>query len=126
MITPMKPNKRYNRVYVILRVDEYPDLVVPTQEKVSVTKILRDAEAAKQEVDRLNAQRRSENSHYLLQVARLEREPQTTANAVSDVDDRKEIKPVVNSHPIRVLADSSPASITGGIYQIAATSAVPV
>jgi hypothetical protein len=69
----MKPSKRYDHVFAILRVDAFQDPDVPVNEKVSVTKIVRDAETARREVDRLNGLQQSEDVYYFFQVTRMER-----------------------------------------------------
>jgi hypothetical protein len=110
----MKPNSKFDHVYAIVRVDEYPGLVVPTEETVSVIKVLWEAEAAKREVGRLNAQRRTEGSHYFLQVTRLERKEQlvTVPVTISSIERVVEINP----RPARASANSPQAIATAKAF----------
>jgi|SRR5450755_4551979 hypothetical protein len=68
---PLKPHKRMDHVFAIVRVDAYPGLDVPDEERITIKKILRDAEAAGREVERLNGLNKGK-ARYFLQVTRLE------------------------------------------------------
>jgi hypothetical protein len=125
MSVPMKPNNKFDHVYAIIRVDEYPGLVVPTQETISVTKVMWDARVAKQEVDRLNAQRKSEKSHYFLQVTRLERKEQRAVIPATVA--LLEGMLAVNPRPVLVPAESStPDPVPKVTFHFDAASSVPV
>jgi len=69
----MKPNKQYDHVFVILRLDDFQGSAVPVQERISVTKIFWDGEAAAREVARLNELQGNRGVRYFSQVGRLER-----------------------------------------------------
>lgn len=62
----------YDYAYAILRADEYQGPECPIEYKVTVKKVVLDADAAEREVQRLNALRK-EGVRYFSQVTRLEK-----------------------------------------------------
>src|SRR5262245_59924357 len=79
----MKQNKRYDHVFVIIRVDTFHRAETPWAEMVSVNRVMWDAEAADKEVERLNALNAGKGSSYFAQVARLERKVEVAEAAVT-------------------------------------------
>lgn len=69
----MKPNEKYDHVFVIIRVDLFQGPDVAPEDKITVTKAFWDAEAARREAERLNRQRPNDRAHYFFKLARLER-----------------------------------------------------
>jgi len=67
----LKPNRDFDHVFAIIRIDDFQPLETLLAEKVAVTKILWDEEAAKREVDRLNGLKKGK---YLLQATRIDRQ----------------------------------------------------
>ena len=80
----MKPNSQIDHVYAIFRVDEFLG-DVPLDRKITVKKVVRSAELAKTEVDRLNQMQKDDGVFYLFQVTRLEKPEASIAQ--SQIDD---------------------------------------
>jgi hypothetical protein len=68
----MKPNSRFDHAFVILRIDCFQGSETPLEDKVTVTKILFDGDAAEKEVERLNSLHPDSRVRYFSQLARLE------------------------------------------------------
>jgi hypothetical protein len=60
-------------VFAILRIDDFLGPEAPTEHRVTVTKVMRDVDAARREVERLNDLQGGDGVHYHMQVTRLER-----------------------------------------------------
>jgi hypothetical protein len=74
----LKPSKKYAHVYAIVRYDGfYTDAPTPAnvQVRVTVKKIVTDAEHAASEVRRLNDMNMDKGSFYFCQVTRFEDVP---------------------------------------------------
>jgi hypothetical protein len=69
----LKPNKEYQHVYGIIRVDQFRGLVEPEKLPLTITvkKIVREYETAKAEVERLNKLNSDKGCIYFWQVTRL-------------------------------------------------------
>lgn len=74
--------KEYDYVYAIIRADEYQGPNCPTEQKVTIKMIVWDEDAARREVDRLNALGKAE-VRYFYQVSRLEKAPVAVAAPVA-------------------------------------------
>jgi hypothetical protein len=77
----MEPNKRFDHVFAIIRIDEFRNPDVPVEDRVVVQKIMWNEQAAEKELDRLNNLKPGGRSRYCLQIARIER----AAKAVESV-----------------------------------------
>jgi len=64
--------KQKKEVYAIIRVDDFHDLTVPLEDKITVKEIVPSLEVAYAEVARLNALNNSKGSRYFWQATRLD------------------------------------------------------
>jgi hypothetical protein len=70
---PLKPNPRFDHAYAIVRVDTDAADDVPFNVKITVKKIVADADVAEAEVKRLNELNPGKGCTYFYQVTRLEK-----------------------------------------------------
>ncbi len=69
-----KPNAKYDHGYAIVRIDG-PDAVVDEDlNAITILKVLRTEQKAKEEVRRLNTLKRGKGARYLSVITRIERE----------------------------------------------------
>jgi hypothetical protein len=71
-----KSSKKGRHAYAIVRIDEFLGTDVPTERRVTVKKVMRDADAAEKESARLNSLQRDNGVHYFTQTTRLENSDQ--------------------------------------------------
>ncbi len=69
----LKPNKKFDHVFAIVRVDTFHELDVPFEKTVTVKKVVWTEKIAEQEVERLNKLNASVGAVYFWQLTRLER-----------------------------------------------------
>ena len=67
------PNRKYDHVFAIVRVDTYDELEVPLENAVIVKKVVWTQYDAEAEVERLNRLNKDKGCVYFWQVTRLER-----------------------------------------------------
>ncbi len=82
MAGAMKPNKRHEHVYAIIRHETDADENSPIHLRVTVKKIVSDPQYAETEVKRLNELNKDKGSYYFYQVTRFEDAP-VEARAIS-------------------------------------------
>jgi hypothetical protein len=75
MVDELKPNKKYSHLFAILRYEADLDPTSPIDLRVTVKKVVTDAEYAAAEVGRLNALNKEKGSYYFSQITRLEEVP---------------------------------------------------
>jgi hypothetical protein len=68
----MKPNKKYQHVYAIIRYETDADETTPIHLRITVKKIVVDPHYADAEVKRLNDLKRDKGSYYFTQITRFE------------------------------------------------------
>ena len=76
-----RPNPRYQHGFAIIRIDEYSDPGMPIEGRITVKKIVRTAEEAEHEVERLNQLRAGKRGRYFSQITRLEPTDQAEGGA---------------------------------------------
>ena len=64
-----------DHVYAIIRIDSFLGDDIPLEHKVTVKKIMRDADEAEREVERLNRLQKDGGVRYFAQITRIEKEP---------------------------------------------------
>lgn len=62
------PHSKYPHVYAVLRLDPGDG---PLERQVTVTKVMRDRDAAEREVERLNTLNSGKGCQYVVQITRL-------------------------------------------------------
>ena len=82
---PLKPNPRYDHVFAIVRFDSDAAEAVRIDARITIKKIVWDAEQADSEVRRLNKLNAGKGCHYFSQVTRLERTSMTASEVGADV-----------------------------------------
>lgn len=80
----MKPNKKYQHIYAIVRYATNADDKTPIDLRFFVTKVVTDGNYADREVKRLNELNKDKDYCYFSQITRFEEVPVTT----------EEIKPI--------------------------------
>ena len=68
----MKPNKKHQHLYAIIRYETDAGNDVPIELRITVKKVVVDPLHADQEVKRLNDLNKDKGSHYFHQVTRIE------------------------------------------------------
>lgn len=71
----MKPNKKYEHLYAIVRYERNVDGNLLIDLRVTVKKIVTDGDYAAQEVARLNELNADKGAYYFFQVTRFESPP---------------------------------------------------
>jgi hypothetical protein len=74
----LKPNRKYDHIYAILRYETDVDADAPIDLRVTVKKVVVDPRYAESEVNRLNALNKDKNAYYFCQVTRFEEMPVET------------------------------------------------
>jgi hypothetical protein len=72
MTDSLKPSKRYDHVYAIVRYETDAEESTPIDIRITVKKIVTDPLIAKSEVRRLNGLNADKGSFYFMQVTRFE------------------------------------------------------
>lgn len=73
-----KGRSRDEYVYAIIRLDEFLGVDAPIERRVTVNKVMRDADEAEREAERLNGLQKDAGVRYFVQVTRLEPSDQTS------------------------------------------------
>lgn len=68
----MKPNRKYQHIYAILRYETDADVSTPIDLRITVKKVVIDPQYAEREVKRLNELNKDKGSYYFCQVTRFE------------------------------------------------------
>ncbi len=68
----MKPSRKYQHIYAIVRYETDADMNTPIDLRITVKKVVVDPHYAENEVRRLNALNKDKGSYYFYQVTRLE------------------------------------------------------
>jgi len=68
-----KPHLKYDHVFAIIRVDDFHDLEVSPETKITITKIVLTRETAEAEVARLNKLNSNKGCIYFYTITRIER-----------------------------------------------------
>jgi hypothetical protein len=116
----MKPSKRFDHAYAILRFDEFLGTDVPIDHKVTVKQIVWDPELAQREVDRLNALQGGGGVFYIFRVTRVQKtcqEAAVTAPAAHSAETDKEA-PVVVEKVIKIKPPLHHADNTSLPYRV--------
>ena len=71
----MKPNKKHQHIYAIIRYETDADSNAPIDLRITVKKVVVDAHYAEEEVKRLNDLNQDKGSYYFYQVTRFEDVP---------------------------------------------------
>ena len=77
----------FKHAYAIIRIDEFLDADTPIEHRISVKKVVREADEAEREVERLNDLQRDRGVRYFSQITRLEQlaqEPTTEENLLTN------------------------------------------
>jgi hypothetical protein len=69
----LSPNRRYDHVFAIIRVDTFEQPGATPPEAITITKAVWSREAAEAEVSRLNHLNKDKGATYFWRVTRLER-----------------------------------------------------
>lgn len=75
MAGALKPNKKRQHAFAIIRFETDSDEHSPIEFRVRVTKVVADPHFAEQEVRRLNELNRDKGAYYFSQITRLENIP---------------------------------------------------
>lgn len=75
MAGAMKPNKKYQHIYAIIRYETDADECSPIDLRITVKKVVVDPHFADQEVKRLNELNKDKGAYYFSQVTRFEDVP---------------------------------------------------
>jgi hypothetical protein len=84
----LKPNPRYQHAFAIIRIDEYSDPETPIEHRITVKKIVLDAEDAEREVERLNRLRAGKRGRYFSQITRIETPDESRVGAAGGYANR--------------------------------------
>jgi hypothetical protein len=79
MTSALKPNPQFDHAFAIVRVDVFQRLDVAVDQlpsRITVKKVVWDAETAREEVERLNLLNKDKDCIYFSQVTRIERKQQ--------------------------------------------------
>lgn len=68
----LNPNRKYDHVFAIVRIDTPASAETPLWQMVVVTKVVWEQETAEREVERLNRLNGSKGAFYLWMITRLE------------------------------------------------------
>ncbi len=68
----LKPNRKYQHIYAIIRYDIDADSDAPIDLRITVKKVVVDPQYAEAEVKRLNELNKDKDSYYFYQVTRFE------------------------------------------------------
>jgi hypothetical protein len=68
----LKSNPRFRHAYAIIRIDEFLESSTPEERRITVKKIVFDADEADREVERLNRLQEGKGVRYFSQITRLE------------------------------------------------------
>ncbi len=79
----LKPSRRHDHAYAIVRFDATAGDGVPLELRITVTKVVHDGNHADAEVRRLNELNRDKGACYFAQITRLERTPVAESESVS-------------------------------------------
>ncbi|MGA2706599.1 MAG: hypothetical protein ABSH35_36785 [Isosphaeraceae bacterium] len=71
----MKPNRKYQDMYAIIRYETDADINAPIDLRITVKKVVVDPHYAEKEVKRLNELNKDKGSYYFCQVTRFEDAP---------------------------------------------------
>ena len=71
----MKPNRKYQHMYAIIRYETDADMNAPIDLRITVKKVVVDPHYAEKEVKRLNELNKDKGSYYFCQVTRFENAP---------------------------------------------------
>jgi hypothetical protein len=71
----MKPNRKYQHMYAIIRYETDADMNAPIDLRITVKKVVVDPHYAEKEVKRLNELNKDKGSYYFCQVTRFEDAP---------------------------------------------------
>jgi hypothetical protein len=72
MAETLKPNKKYQHVYAIVRFETDADEEAPIDFRITVKKVVADPHYADREVKRLNDLNKDKGAYYFSQVTRFE------------------------------------------------------
>jgi len=75
MSQELKPNRKYQHIYAILRYEVDADETAPIDLRITVKKVVVDPHYADAEVKRLNDLNKDKKSYYFSQVTRFEDVP---------------------------------------------------
>jgi hypothetical protein len=75
MASELKPNRKYQHIYAIIRYETDADPNAPIDFRVTVKKVVIDPHYAEEEVKRLNDLNKDKGAYYFCQVTRLEDAP---------------------------------------------------
>lgn len=78
MASELKPSKKYQHIYAILRYESDAGPETPIDFRVTVKKVVVDPHYADKEVKRLNDLNREKGAYYFCQVTRFEEAPAET------------------------------------------------
>ncbi len=87
-----KSGKQVQYAYAIVRIDDFLGADVPTERRVTVKRVMRDADAAERECARLNSLQGGNGVHYFTQTTRLE-SPEAVASIEAEVGQTNRIVP---------------------------------
>jgi len=73
---PTAADSRSEHVYAIVRIDEFLGNDTPIEHRITVKKVMRDADKAAREVERLNRLQKDKGVQYFSQTTRIERTDQ--------------------------------------------------
>ena len=71
----VKPNRKYQHMYAIIRYETDADMNAPIDLRVTAKKVVVDPHYAEKEVKRLNELNKDKGSYYFCQVTRFEDTP---------------------------------------------------
>jgi len=75
MSVGMKPNRKYQHMYAIIRYETDVDKYAPIDLRITIKNVVVDPHYAEKEVKRLNDLNKDKGSYYFCQVARFEDAP---------------------------------------------------
>lgn len=75
MSDSLKPNRKYGHLFAILRYEVDADASWPIESRITVKKVVMDADHAAQEAKRLNELNQDKGAYYFVQITRLEEAP---------------------------------------------------
>jgi hypothetical protein len=83
MSPSLKPNKKFQHIYAVVRYETDADENTPIDLRVTVKKVVVDPHHAEEEVKRLNNLNKEKNCYYFYQVTRFEDTPVEIQEALS-------------------------------------------
>ena len=75
----LKPNRKYEHLYAIVRYVTNADEATPIDLRFLVTKVVSDGNYAQREANRLNTLNKDKDYHYFVQITRFEEVPPAAA-----------------------------------------------